>query len=67
MKNIIISDFEEIKKLDGDSLGDLSLVRNIKTEKLYVFSRLSKKILLPDVDLENEIAPFFKLNHKTVL
>lgn len=67
MKNINISDFEEIKKLDGDSLGDLSLVRNIKTEKLYVFRRLSKKILLPDVDLENEIAPFFKLNHKTVL
>lgn len=67
MKHININDFEEVKKLDSDSLGELTLVKNKKTDKLYVFRRLSKQILLPDVDLENEVAPFFKLKHKTVL
>lgn len=43
MKHININDFEEVKKLDSDSLGELTLVKNKKTDKLYVFRRLSKE------------------------
>ncbi|OHS96521.1 hypothetical protein TRFO_09907 [Tritrichomonas foetus] len=67
IKHINLSDYDTIQNLESDSLGELSLVKSKRTGKIYVFRRLNKTLLNEDVDLENEVAPFFKLNHKTIL